>query len=90
MKNKSLKRQLANSFRQRIHDKASSVNIPKLGEPESEPIGAESLIEDLLRWADDGGQMLNLRNSQYPSNSDIAGERMMKSRRLGSQEGAVR
>jgi hypothetical protein len=68
MKNRSSKRRLPDFFRQRLHGKVASGHMPKLGTPESERLEAESLIEDLLRWADDGGQMLDLDHSQYSSN----------------------
>jgi hypothetical protein len=75
MKNRSSKLRLPDFFRQRLPGKVASGHMPKLGKSESEGLEAESLMEDILRWADDGGQMLDLGNSQYPSNSDTAGKR---------------
>jgi hypothetical protein len=43
--------------------------------PESEWEGAESVIEDILRWADDGGQILDLGNLMAGSDPDKARER---------------
>ena len=63
MKNKSLKLRLSYFFRQRIYSKDSSENMPDLVKPESEWERTESIMEDILRWADDGGQILP-RNSQ--------------------------
>lgn len=59
MKKKSLKPRLAYFFGQRIH-KDSSGNMPELIKPVSELQRVESGIEDLLRWADDGGSLLDL------------------------------
>ena len=75
MKNKSSNLGLPDFSRQRIYGKVASGLMSKLGKSESERLEAESLIEDLLRWADDGGQMLDLGNSQYPSNSDTERKR---------------
>jgi len=75
MKNKSSKLRLPDFFRQRIPGKVSFGHMSTLGKSESEQIGAENLIKDVLRWADDGRQMLDIGSSQYPSNSDTAGKR---------------
>ena len=63
MKNKSLKLRSSYLFRQRkrIYGKDSSEHMPELVKPESKR--TESVIEDTLRWADDGGQ-ISQPNSQ--------------------------
>lgn len=33
---------------------------------------AETTIKDILRWADDGGRMLDLRNRMARSNTEVA------------------
>jgi hypothetical protein len=60
MKNKSLKLGLTYFFRQHIHGNDSSGNLLGLVKPESERERTESVIEDILRWADDGGQKIDL------------------------------
>jgi hypothetical protein len=63
MKNKSLKLGLTYFFRQHIHGKESSGNILRVVKPESKRERTKSVIEDILRWADDGGQKINLDNA---------------------------
>ena len=62
MKKKSLKLRWPYFFGQRSHNLLSSGsgNVPELIKPEWQR--AENRIEDLLRWADDGGKMLDLGN----------------------------
>ena len=64
MKNKSLKLGLSYFFKKRIHGRDSSENMPELVKPE--PERTESVIEDILRWADDGGRMLPLNSQGTP------------------------
>ena len=71
MKNKLLKLILPNFFRQRIHSKDVSGNMFKLVKPESEEERTESLMEDILRWADDGGPTIWNVSS---SNTDTTGK----------------
>ena len=52
--------------------------MPKLINPVSEWQRAESGIEDLLRWADDGGKMLDLENRTTMSSPDAAREQRNK------------
>jgi hypothetical protein len=61
MKKKSVKRRWPYFFGQRVHGSTSG-NLPELIKPESEWPKAESIIDDILRWADDGGKMLDLEN----------------------------
>jgi hypothetical protein len=75
MKNKLLKLVLPDFFRQRIHSKDLSGNVLKLVKPESEQKRTESLIDDILRWADHGGPMiLGTDSSIARSNSKSTGE----------------
>ena len=62
MPKKPLKLRLPYFFGQRSHRSSSlrSVNMPELIKPESEWPRAEHLLEDILRWADDGGKTLDL------------------------------
>lgn len=60
MKIRSLKRRLSHFIRGRIHGKDPSDNMLEMQKPESEWERTESVIEYILRWADDGGQMLDL------------------------------
>ena len=46
----------------------------ELVKPESEQERTRSVIEDILRWADDGGQMLDLGILIARHNSDTAGK----------------
>lgn len=80
MKKKSLKLRWPYFFGQRIHGLLSSGsgNMPKLINPVSEWQRAESGIEDLLRWADDGGKMLDLENRTTMSSPDAAREQRNK------------
>jgi hypothetical protein len=53
--------------------------MPELIKPESEWPRAEGLIEDILRWADDGGKMLDLvEHRTARSDPDGAQERKNK------------
>jgi hypothetical protein len=72
MKKKPLKLRLPYFFRQRFHDNDSSDQTSQLAKPESDWEGAESVIKDILRWADDGGKMLTLGNRTASSNPDTA------------------
>lgn len=78
MKKKSLNLRLRYFFGQRIHRKDSSGHMPELIKPESEWKGAEGLIEELLRWADDGGKMLDLESQTTRSDSDDTWKRRNK------------
>ena len=75
MKKKSQKRRSSYFFGQRIHSKGLSSHMPELIKPESEWERTEGVIEDLLRWADDGGNMLDLERRAARSDPDTARER---------------
>jgi hypothetical protein len=77
MKIKSFDHSLRYFFTPRIHGHDSSDKLPELVKPDSEWERGENAIEDILRWADDGGQMLDLgnRNRTARLNSERAGER---------------
>ena len=75
MKNKLSKPGTAYFFRQRIHGKDASDHMPELVRTESEREKTESVIRDILRWADDGGKMLDLGNRTTKSRADAAQER---------------
>jgi hypothetical protein len=77
MKNKSLKLRSSYFFRQRkrIYGKDLSENMPELVKPESER--TESVIEDILRWADDGGQILQPNSQGKRGYSSGTGKGMM-------------
>jgi hypothetical protein len=66
MKKRVLKLRLPYFFGPRNSGTVSSGNMPQLIKPESAWERVESGIEDILRWADDGGQMLDLRNPIDP------------------------
>lgn len=72
MKKKSLKLRWPYFFGQRSHGLLSSGsgNLPELIEPESEWQRAENGIKALLRWADDGGKMLDPGNRNAVSDPD--------------------
>lgn len=72
MKMKPLKLRLSYFFRQRMPGKKPVDSTPELAKPESEREGAESVIRDILRWAEDGGKSLELGNRTVNSNSDAA------------------
>jgi hypothetical protein len=78
MKNKSLKLRLSYFFRKRIHGKDSSDNMPELVKPESEGERTKSVIEDILRWADDGGQISQPNSQGKPGYSSGTGKGMMR------------
>jgi len=73
MKNKSSNRRGLSYFRQRIHGKDSSDNMLELEKPESARERTESVLENILRWADDGGQMLDPGNSMSLKHLRTAG-----------------
>lgn len=71
MKIKSLILRLSYVFRQRIHGKNRADNMPpELAKLKSEREGAESVIRDILRWAEDGGKRLDLGNRTVRPNPD--------------------
>jgi hypothetical protein len=72
MKNKSLKPGLPYLYRRQLHGKVSLDTTRQSLKPESEWERPENVIEDILRWADDGGQMLDLGSFVARSNSDTA------------------
>jgi len=76
MKNKSLKPGLPYLFRRQLHGKVSLDTIRQSLKPESESDRPENIMEDILRWADDGGQMLDLGNRLARSNSDTDREQV--------------
>jgi len=77
MKNKSLKLRSSYFFRQRkrIYGKDLSEKMPELVKPESER--TERVIEDILRWADDGGQILQPNSQGKPGYSSGTGKGSM-------------
>lgn len=70
-KNKSSRGGLSYFFTQRIHGKDSSGNMPGLAKPESEWERTAAVLENILRWEDDGGQVLVAGNRIDRSNPDI-------------------
>jgi hypothetical protein len=68
MRNKSIKLRLAYFLRPRLRRRDSSDALSGFVSPASGWERTESVIEDILRWADDGGQMLDIDNLPYPSN----------------------
>jgi hypothetical protein len=72
MKKKPLKLRLSSFFGQRIRGKDVSGNMPELIKPEPQWERAERVIEDILRWADDGGKMLDLSSRIARSDPDAA------------------
>jgi hypothetical protein len=68
MKNEFLKLDLPYFFRKRILGNISLGPV-KL---EFRRKGTEGITEDIQRWADDGGQMLDLGNPIDPPDSDLA------------------
>ena len=80
MKKKSLKLRWPYFFGQRNHGLLSSGsgNMPELINPVSKWEEVESGIEDLLRWADDGGKMLDLETRTTWTSPDAARERRNK------------
>lgn len=75
MKNKFSTGRLSFFFRQRIHGKDASDHMPESVRVESEWEKTESVIRDILRWADDGGKILDLGNRTTRSSPDAAQER---------------
>ena len=59
--------------RQRIHGKNPD-NMLELVRPESELERSKGVLENILRWEDDGGQMLDAGNPIDRSNPDMARE----------------
>jgi hypothetical protein len=60
MKKKSLKLRLPYFLGQRIHLVDLSGNMPESIKPVSGWERGDRAMEDILRWADDGGKMLDL------------------------------
>ena len=74
MYNRSFDDGLTYFFSRRIHGSDASNNMLELANPESDWESSESVIEDILRWADDGGQMLELGDLMAGSGPDTARE----------------
>lgn len=69
MKNRSLKLRLSHFFVQREQILSRDVSPAGRDLVEPEVDGNESIVEDILRWADDGGQMLPLYIQGNPGTS---------------------
>ena len=80
MKKKPLSLRWPYFFGQRSHGSSLSGNMPELIKPESEWPQAEGLIKDILRWADDGGKMLDLVEHRAVR-SDLYGDQEWKNKR---------
>lgn len=74
MKKKSLKRRLPYFFGQHVPGSTSSGAMPELIKPEAGLQRIEITMEDILRWADDGGNMLGPGNRTAVSNFDAPEE----------------
>lgn len=66
MKNKLANGRLSYFFTPRIHG-----NVLAWVKPATASERSKRAIENILRWADDGGQMSDIGNAPGPSNSDI-------------------
>lgn len=75
MKKKSLKRRSPYFFGLGFHRTGSSSHMPELIKSESELQRVETSLEEILRWADDGGKMLDLGNLTARSKPDDTGKR---------------
>lgn len=75
MKKRPLKLRSPYFFGQRNPGTTSSGNMPELIRPESVWERVESGVEDILRWADDGGKMLDLETRIARSDPEDAPER---------------
>jgi len=62
MKNKSPNRGLSNFYMQRLHGKASR-NVLELVIPAFRFGRSKSMLENILRWEDDGGQITETNDS---------------------------
>ena len=69
MKNRSFDDGLTYFFSQRIHGRDLSTALPEWA-TESEWEDADSLVAAILCWADDGGQMLDLRSVEEQFDHD--------------------
>ena len=70
MKNTSFDDGLTYFFSKRIHGRDLSKDMPHWETPNSESDSMESIVEAILRWADDGGQMLDLRSVDEQYDND--------------------
>ena len=70
MKNSSFDDGLTYFFSQRIHGRDLSKDIPEWAAPDSEWEDAHSIVQAILRWADDGGQMPELRSVDEQYDND--------------------
>jgi hypothetical protein len=68
MRNKFSKGRLSYFLTPRIHGNVISWLTPS-SQAEIEWKKAETIIKDILRWADDGGRMLDLRNRTAKANA---------------------
>lgn len=68
MKKKSSQLRLPYFFGQKNHVSHLSGNLPELIRPESGWQRAGNAMEDILRWADDGGSMLDQEEARKRSN----------------------
>ena len=74
MKKRPLKLRSPYFFGQQNPGMTSAGNMPELIKPESVWERVESGIEDILRWADDGGKMLDLEKRIARSDPEDAPE----------------
>ncbi len=83
MKNISSQRELSYFFTQQIHGKDSNKN-PELVKPESESEITEGVLDNILRWEDDGGPVFETANplpqvaeNKTPRPMDVAGDDLL-------------
>jgi len=76
MKNKSSNRGWSYFFRQRIHGR-HPVKILELVGPDSELERNKGVNENILRWEDDGGPVLETGNPPLPQLAEIKTPRPM-------------
>ena len=79
MKINSFRLGLPYFFRKRLPGMLAFGAIFKPGKPKTEQERSKSVIQDILRWADDGGKVLEIGDPLLPSNPD-------KSRKLAEKD----
>lgn len=72
MKNTSLKIGLPHFFRKRLQGRIALGTLPAPVKLESKRQRTDSILEDILRWADDGGQTPEPGSLTARSNPDTA------------------
>ena len=86
MENKSFDDGLTYFFNRRIHGSDAANDMIELVEHEDDWEGTESGIDEILRWADDGGQLLDLGDKLIAGPSPERAVKQAKQEAFGTND----